>query len=148
MREILFKGKRVDNGEWIYGYYMYQNEEDKRIIVDTTRGVIGCGIQVVAETIGEYTGLTDKNGKKIFEGDIVKRNDSMGYKTIGEVAYYMGGFCLKFKSYNGANYYVYPHFKYKDFVDMGMDGRGDVTYEYEVIGNKWDNSKLLGENNG
>lgn len=75
MREILFRGKRIDNGEWVYGQYAYllnarteDGEPIKHMIVDGTP----FGQTVDPSTVGQYTGLTDKNGKKIFEGDILR----------------------------------------------------------------------------
>ena len=116
MREILFRGKRVDNGEWIYGDF-FQDEDTGLYMINL--------IDVITETVGQYTGLTDKNGDKIFEGDIVEGQDYDEEDGYGVVTWDDGAFWVKNNHYSGTfcdNYY---------------------GYEFEIIGNIHDNPELL-----
>ena len=74
MREILFRGKRIGSSEWVYGYYVpvcFGRFPCKPAIVPESDGTWE-PIEVKKETVGQYIGLTDNSGKKVFEGDIVK----------------------------------------------------------------------------
>ena len=145
MREILFRGKSVNDGEWVQGFLVITTIEpadDTPIkhyhIEDMTIGVFpnefqsGLSETVDPSTVGQFTGLTDKNGKKIFEGDIVVcRKEISGNwidycVEIGFVEMKYGAFGLHRKQ----GYYR----PFKDWLE---------DYEYEVIGNIHDNPELL-----
>ena len=98
MREILFRGKRIDINEWIEGYYAVSPTDSKSYIyakdyteVDIAEDGLHVAyrlMQVIPETIGQYTGLTDKNGKKIFENGYMII-DNKTYKVIFDNAEYI-----------------------------------------------------------
>ena len=129
MREILFRGKRTDNGEWIEGCFLDKNNIG--IFYDDTEES-DCSVHifpVVSKTVGQYTGLTDKNGKKIFEGDIINTPD-----RLVKVVWFAGNaqFDLHFVRY--VDDITITNFKGIHMRDLK---------EYEVIGNIHDNPELL-----
>ena len=145
MREILFRGKSVNDGEWVQGSLVVTTIEpadDTPIkhyhIEDMTIGVFPNGFQsgvsetVNPNTVGQYTGLTDKNGKKIFEGDIVRHwnGSEDGYDT-GRV-YWDTNYCGWRRTTDG-----FFHQKVVDTFRMNL------KCIYEVIGNIYDNPELL-----
>lgn len=136
MREILFRGKRVDNGEWVEGFYVnvpehYKQEmSGKSYIVSINNGLF---MEVVPETVGQYTGLKGKNGKKIFEGDIVRYRPGYWRNSIQSVVEYC------------ADKWNYPAFDLKDhdYEANGLQLAHMGEIELEVIGNIHDNPELL-----
>ena len=138
MRDILFHGKRKDNGEWVEGYLIvcngtvnhgraYISESVNSIYFNLKGFDIGNFYEVDPDTVGQYIELTDKNGKKIFEGDICICRE---YECIGYIAW----------TDNDASF---------DYCMLCEDGTYDVEYLYDyieelkVVGNIHDNPELL-----
>lgn len=117
-REILFRGKRIDNGEWIEGY-LFQIWEHTYMLWGTANGVPDM-IEVVPSTVGQYTGMTDKNGAKIFEGDIVYIWESMV-----EVYWRGGAWLLKFGDNDEYLYDISKDCEAIGNIHDGKDGRHD-----------------------
>ena len=130
MREILFRGKHSEKSMWDYGDLYIDHDKVYIGMRETMHGVRVHG-EVIPDTIGQYTGLTDKNGKKIFEGDIVHMNSKkFGLSGHGVVVYRNGGFAIDDRKRNR----LYP------FMQNGQYNAG----EYRVDGNIHDNPELIG----
>ena len=95
MREILFRAKRLDHGEWVEGYLYRLEETLNPFIMCKNRN--GESFEVDPSTVCQYTGLTDKNGKQIFEGDKITMTFSHGQRTANAVGFRGGSFGLHWK---------------------------------------------------
>lgn len=128
MREILFRGKRWNNGEWVYGDLLHDG-------IDYHMAIRGMGshsvIAVDPATVGQYTGLTDKNGKKIFEGDMCQIKN---HRLISNLP-----FVVEWEDF------VYNGWVWRDLDIVGaMDSfTNGVAKHCEVVGNIHDNPELL-----
>lgn len=141
MREILFRAKLLFNRKWVYGSFVREFDGYPQIISDEDGGMY----EVVPETVGQYTGLLDKNGRKIFEGDILH---------IAKIADGLGGYyhppidcpvnvMVKWDLCEWTWETLCENKLYISFPDAWCH------YECEIIGNIYDNPELIGgEANG
>ena len=128
MREILFRGKRLDKDKWVEGYYTAFNPDignDIPVIENRMNDYV-----VSLDTVGQYVGRTDKNGKKIFEGDLVKYHDRIFGDVVAEIIYSDSGACFCAMCVKRRNN--------QPALDIVMN-----ESEIEVIGNIHDNPELL-----
>jgi uncharacterized phage protein (TIGR01671 family) len=132
MREYKFRGKRIDNGEWVYGY-VYKDALIGCNILQTKPCL--AAIMVDPSTAGQYTGLKDKNGREIYEGDILRDTDG----EIYYVDFTRGCFYLKTK------YISFPHLGWTEWLPMCEIDRLANPVDFEIIGNIYDNPELLKE---
>jgi len=166
MREIKFRGKRIDNNEWIYGNIHFPNKIFRGVLIcpNTTYGDIAPGMEdnddfeefkkhgaVIGHyhkvnflSVGQFTGLHDKNGKEIYEGDVLEIIDMVDVSTdpfeepvsvkqciIGEIIYN--------ESLAGFDIFVIE----RDLHLKGYCLMDDLQDNYEIIGNIYENPELL-----
>lgn len=122
MREILFRGKAI-GGSWKTGSLL-RDEEQQEFCGEWVEVWKIDGYEIDPATVGQFTGLLDKNGKKIFEGDIVKDTAGGIYKVVYDAEY--------------------MRFAFDDGIKWGLEGFESLN-DFEVIGNAFDNPKLLEE---
>ena len=130
MREILFRGKKLDDGEWLEGNYTF--EDFDRVGINPIGTIINCF--VIPATVGQFTGLTDKNGRKIFEGDIVRRFNSKKQEVMRYAVKWNTDCCM---------FVLICEDTYLGEYDSDFT----VFYgeEFEIVGNVHDNPELRKE---
>lgn len=132
MREIFFRGKRTDNGEWIDGYFVQLFDSEDHIsnrIYSGYSDFYPDWDEVDPETVGQYTELCDKNGKRMFEGDVITGLFLYAIPVNGVCVFKDGAFGLEWDR-GGTK-------EFSAFTSI-------CNVEYEIIGNIHDNPELLG----
>lgn len=135
MREILFKAKRVDNGEWVEGYYQkryYFLGNEEHLIFHADSYKVWEYAEIDPETLCQFTGLCDRHGNKIWENGIVTCQTKYG-GDIGKVVFHNGKFCVLWNS----TYHYSRNGKCENYYD--------INTKNSVKGNVFDNPELLQE---
>ena len=153
MREYIFHGKREDNGEWVEGYLNYNHTRKQYYIMDD---VDSFPIPVRKESVGEWTGLVDNNGRKIFEGDIVRCQERFDrpYSDKRKSKRHVG--VVEYKTRKGDKFYNHQTKEWDRHMEYGAEWIVDVKdygkfvhgswgdfWDCEVIGTVFENADLL-----
>lgn len=149
MRDILFRGKRLDNGEWVEGdyfrKYIYDRYDNGSLhyligwqVTDNDGEKFNDYEDVDPDTVGQYTGLQDKNGKKIFEGDIFKEDYSGIVRSVFRVP---GGLAFEDNPVSFGYDHRAPVYPYSSIAEM--QNASWLSKYCEVVGNIHDNPELL-----
>ena len=139
MREIKFRGKRIDNGEWVSGWFVGYSEYSSYIYGDYIGGEVW---EVLTSTVGQFTGLLDKNGKEIYEGDVIRVVNYLGEvpeelesDSDTGVVEWLDKLCYWYVSGIG---HGLGTLAYAPFFPR-------YAYQIEIIGNRFENPELLEE---
>lgn len=132
-----FKGKRVDNGEWVYGFYTFYNGISYIKSIEYNQR-FGCGIDVKPETVGQSTGLTDKDGSEIFESHICNISTSDSYDNGN--AYWENGFNLICEVRMVDFAWVFITIRNEEIPFYHLN---EIDCKIKIIGNIHDNKELL-----
>ena len=129
MMEILFRGKQTLNGDSVEGnlFIPYKHDTPTQILIGTD--IYRISYDVIPETVGQFTGFTDKNGKRIFEGDIIRKTNQGRHPKIFT-----------------AN--IRTNFRVNEEVYYGPCDHFTESCEYEIIGNIHDNPELMKDGEG
>lgn len=141
MREIKFRGKRLDNGEWIYGSLLvshFKDDKKERYFITQFSGNYTFEHEVDPNTVGQFTGLRDKNGRDIWEGDIFKEDGSGIVRSVFRVP---GGLAFEDNPVSFGYDHRAPVYPYSSIAEM--QSVSWLSQCCEVIGNIHDNPELL-----
>lgn len=141
MREIKFRGKRLDNGEWIYGSLLvshFKDDKKERYFITQFSGNYTFEHKVDPNTVGQFTGLRDKNGRDIWEGDIFKEDGSGIVRSVFRVP---GGLAFEDNPVSFGYDHRAPVYPYSSIAEM--QSVSWLSQCCEVIGNIRDDPELL-----
>lgn len=146
MRNITFRGKCLDNEAWMYGdlienqgrYFIYHASSENTIEDNEDGRIVVAAVEVDPATVGQYTGLQDKNGKKIFEGDIFKEDYSGIVRSVFRVP---GGLAFEDNPVSFGYDHRAPVYPYSSIAEM--QNASWLSKYCEVVGNIHDNPELL-----
>ena len=150
-REMKFRGKRIDNGKWVYGYYFVEAIDDGEgrfdhlSFIKEKYGDHYCDYEVDTKTVGQHTGLKDKKGKEIYEGDIVEHSEyaySPFENSISVVEWFDENYCYIFKKKHIKTREDDPQVYDTENLSNAGGGAGQKFYP-KIIGNIYENKDLL-----